>query len=307
MGSRRALVAAALVVALVGAGVQVVWGWPAAWRSVTAPLRLPVGAAQGGEPYPEDLGRPLVRLAVAGDVGTGGAAEWSTATAMDRLEQAGEFDALLLLGDNIYPDGDVALVRSAVLDPFGPVLDGCTDLLAVLGNHDVRTGDGIPQLAALGMPGRWYQVRMGPVELIMLDSTRTEDPEQLAWLERTLTAPRDGVRWTVVAQHHPPLSAGHHGGHDPSQRLLVPLFERSGVDLVLAGHDHDYQRSTPQDGVVYVVSGGAATLRPTAREAFTATSASTFHFVELAVFGDRLELRAVDQQGRVFDRYTVPV
>lgn len=287
---------------------QAGWGWTSGgtWASAP-PTRLPVaGSPAVVDPYPADPGRPLVRLAAAGDVGTGGAAEWVTATAMDRLEESGEFDALLLLGDNIYPDGDVARVGPAVLDPFAGVLDGGTALLAALGNHDVRTADGVPQLEALGMPGRWYETRIGPVALVVLDSTRAEDPEQLAWAGSALAAAQvDGAVWTVVVQHHPPLSAGYHGSHEPSRRLLVPLFERLGVDLVLSGHDHDYQRSTPQNGVVYVVSGGAATLRPTGAGAFTASSASIHHFLELAVFADRLELRAVDQGGRILDGVVV--
>ena len=111
--------------------------------------------------------------------------------------------------------------------------------------------------------------------------------------------------WTIVIQHHPPLSAGYHGSHGPSNRYLVPLYERFGVDLVLAGHDHDYQRSTPQNGVTYVVSGGAAKLRPTAGASFNAAAASTYHFSELAVYPDRLAVRAVDQEGRVFDDFSL--
>jgi hypothetical protein len=296
------LVALVVAAILVGLGVQLSVGWQRAWAWVSAPLRLPVGAPDMYHPGPDVNERPLVSLAVAGDVGTGEAEEWATAAAMDRSEAAsGEFGALLLLGDNIYPDGDVARLKSAVLDPFAAVLDGGTALLAALGNHDVRIGDGEPQRVALGMPGRWYSTRLGPVDLFVLDSTRVEDSEQLAWLDRTLAA--STAPWKIVAQHHPPYSAGYHGSHEPSQYLLVPLFSRHGVDLVLAGHDHDYQRSAPQEGgVVYVVSGGAATLRQTGRAEFTAAAASTYHFVELAVFVDRLELRAVDQQGRVFDQ-----
>lgn len=262
-----------------------------------------VPAPTTGAPSPT---RP-VRLAVAGDVGTADAVEQATADAMDRLEAEGDFNALVLLGDNIYPDGDVALAGPAVLGPFAPVLDGGTVLYAALGNHDVRTADGEPQLTALRMPGRWYDVRLGPLALIVLDSTRVDDPAQLRWLERTLARTADeAAPWTVVAQHHPPYSAGRHGSHEPSQRLLVPLFVRYGVDLVLAGHDHDYQRSTPQRGVVYLVSGGGgAALRPTGRAGFTAVSASIHHFVELTAHPDRVELRAVDQQGRVFDRLTL--
>ena len=73
------------------------------------------------------------------------------------------------------------------------------------------------------------------------------------------------------------------------------------MQLVLAGHDHDYQRSQTIDGVTYVVSGGAAKTRSTSRADFTETAWSTYHFVDLAVWPDRLELRAIDQHGEVFD------
>ena len=76
----------------------------------------------------------------------------------------------------------------------------------------------------------------------------------------THAAPRPHA-WTIVVLHHPPYSAGYQGSNDrrratPSRRS----FERYGVQLVLSGHDHDYQRSTPINGVTYVVSGAA---RPT--------------------------------------------
>jgi 3',5'-cyclic AMP phosphodiesterase CpdA len=298
MASRRSVVVALAAAVVVGAVVLVSGGWR---------VTEPTGSGPSASPYPTSPVRPELRIAVAGDVGTADVVERTTAATMDRIEQSGEFDALLLLGDNIYPDGEVGMAQAAVLGPFAGVLDGPTRLLAVLGNHDVRTADGVPQLAAFGMPGRWYHQRLGPLELIVLDSTRTADPEQLAWLEQVLAAPdRATAAFTVVAQHHPPFSAGYHGNHGPSQKLLVPLFERYGVDLVLAGHDHDYQRSVLLRGVTYVVSGGAATLRRTGRKDFTAVAESVYHFVEAAVFTDRLELRAVNQAGQVFDQVVLP-
>ncbi len=68
---------------------------------------------------------------------------------------------------------------------------------------------------------------------------------------------------------------------------------------VLAGHDHDYQRSVPQDGVTYAVSGGGARLRLTGQEPFTAVSASALHHVDLLFYTDRIVGRAIDQQGAV--------
>lgn len=291
-------VAVGLLASVVAFGQAKTWNW------VESQWRLDVGAPATTTPYPEDIGEPIVRLAAAGDVGTGGEAQRATAAAMDRLDQDREFDALLLLGDNIYPAGDPAAIESKLLDPLAPVLDGPTQLIAALGNHDVQTGDGDPQIAALDMPGRWYEREVGPVRVVVVDSTRADDPDQITWLRHTLLTPT-AADWTVVIQHHPPFSAGYHGSHGPSDANLVPLYTEFGVDLVLAGHDHDYQRTSPQGGVTYIVSGGAAKLRPTDRASFTEYAASTYHFTELAVYADRLEIRAVDQNGEVFDTATL--
>ena len=280
------------------------YGRDTTWNWIESRWRLDIGAPSTTTPYPDDIGEPIVRLAAAGDVGTGGTAQQVTAAAMDRLEQDREFDALLLLGDNIYPSGDPAAIDAKLLDPLAPVLDGPTELIGALGNHDVQTGDGQPLLDALGLPGRWYERTIGPVRVVVVDSTKASDANQLDWLRTTLSAPTD-ADWTVVIQHHPPFSAGYHGSHAPSDEYLVPIYAELGVDLVLAGHDHDYQRIAPQDGVTYIVTGGAAKLRPTADAAFTEFAASTYHFTELAVYADRLEIRAVDQNGEVFDTITL--
>ena len=294
-----------IVGVVVGALLSVlVFGQDKTWNWIESQWRLDVGAPVTTTPYPDDIGDPLVRLAAAGDVGTGGNAERATATAMDRLEQVREFDALLLLGDNVYPAGDPTSIKTKLLEPLAPVLDGPTELIAALGNHDVKTGDGDPQIAALGLPGRWYEREIGPVRVVVVDSTKADDTDQIAWVRQTLSAPTD-KDWTVVVQHHPPFSAGYHGSHGPSDANLVPLYTEFSVDLVLAGHDHDYQRTSPQGGVTYIVSGAAAKLRPTGRASFTEYAASTYHFTELAVYADRLEIRAVDQNGEVFDTATL--
>lgn len=245
----------------------------------------------------------IVRLAAVGDVGTGDPEEYATASVMDTLDQERNFDAILLLGDNVYESGNPAQVQTKVLEPFGPVLDGDTELIAVLGNHDVRNGNGPGQLAALGAPGPWYSEEVGNTLVIALDSNQPDNPDQLAWLRSVLDAPRPA--WTIVVLHHPAYSAGSHGSDAGVQDHLVPLFERYGVDLVLSGHDHDYERSQEIDGVTYVVSGAGAKLRPTGREDFTAVSWSTYHFVDLAISADRIEGQAVDHQGRAIDTFTL--
>ncbi len=266
----------------------------------------------------DDIGAPLVtsplppittadaapvRLAVAGDVGTGGPDEYRTASAVDSLETESEYAALLLLGDNVYPSGDPAELTRVVFDPFAEVLDGETELLAVLGNHDVADGNGDAHATAIGMPGRFYSTRIGDVLVVGLDSTRPDDPEQLNWLKATL-ADNDAT-WVIAMMHHPPYSGGYHGSSLAVRNAFSPLFEEFGVQLVLAGHDHDYQRSESINGVTYVVSGGAAKLRPANRAVFTEVAWSTFHFVDLAVWPDRMEVRAVDQAGDLFDSVTL--
>jgi hypothetical protein len=86
---------------------------------------------------------------------------------------------------------------------------------------------------------------------------------------------------------------------------LTPVLERHGVQLVLAGHEHDYQRSIPINGVTYLVSGGGAGTRRTGRADFTDYSASTMNFVDLNVFSDHILLRAIDHEFMVFDEFTI--
>ena len=66
-----------------------------------------------------------------------------------------------------------------------------------------------------------------------------------------------------------------------------------------------YERTTPQDGVTYVVSGGGAKLSPAGHEAFTAVSTSTLHYLDLKLYDDRLAGRAIDQSGNTLDTFTI--
>lgn len=294
-------VPAVIVVAL----LAVVTSQPDARKWVRFRLTDHIGAPPAGEPFEpfDNTSVPAQRFAVAGDVGTGDDVEQRTADTMDQVEGNLDYDALLLLGDNVYPNGDPAQVSRTVFEPFDAVLDGDTRLVAVLGNHDVSDGNGDAQAAALGMPARWYSERIGDVLVIALDSTQPDNPEQTAWLQATLQT--ESAPWMIALLHHPPYSGGYHGSDLTTRDQFAPLFTRYGVDLVLSGHDHDYQRSNPIDGVTYVVTGAAAKLRPTDRADFTAAAWSTNSFVDLAVHDDHIDLRAIDQTGRVFDRATI--
>jgi 3',5'-cyclic AMP phosphodiesterase CpdA len=252
---------------------------------------------------PEDA-QPWLRVALVGDVGDGGGRAHAVAQAIEAQSQVDRFDVLMLLGDNVYPYGDPERIGATVFGPFGPTLDGGTELFAILGNHDVVRGTGDAQLEALGMPGRWYAVERGDMLGIALDSTVPDDPDQLAWLEETLAS--STAKWKLVGLHHPPYSSGFHGSHEELRDSFVPLFERYGVQVVFSGHEHDYQRSDPINGVVYIVTGAGSRTRRTGQDDFTAVAWSTHHFVDLNLFDDHLLIRAIDQDGEQFDEVLIP-
>jgi len=245
----------------------------------------------------------ITRIAAAGDTGTGpGSAIEATVSEMVDQDRQHSYDGLVLLGDLIYPKGDAYQVQSRILDVFSPLTSRGVRLLPVLGNHDHMSNEESEILEALGRDRAWYVERVGNVRVVVLDTEQVDDPAQTVWLRETLASPTP-ARWTIVAMHKPAYSAGAHGSDEAVQQAWVPLFNQYEVPLVLAGHDHDYQRSHPIEGVVYVVSGGAATLRRTGREEFTAVSASVRHYVDLLVSADRLTGRALDQDGRLIDSF----
>lgn len=294
-----AVVLAAMVLAIAAAAIL-------RWDLVVATWSHRVGVpAQTWEvvALPEDS-QPWLRVALVGDVGDGGGREYETAGAIEAQSQVDRYDILMLLGDNVYPAGDPERIESTVYAPFEPLFGAGTELFAILGNHDVMSDTGDAQLEALGMAGRWYAVERGDLLGIALDSTRPGDPEQLAWLEDTLES--SDATWKLVALHHPPYSSGFHGSHEELRRTFVPLFARYGVQVVFSGHEHDYQRTDPIDGVTYVVSGAGSRTRRTGVSEFTAVAYSTHHFVDLNVFDDHLLLRAIDQDGEQFDEVVVP-
>ena len=299
---RRDLLMILGVLAVLGLAATLYFARPAFLASL---LGSDKPSAVAGEEVPPIEGAPLVRIATAGDTGTGDAAQRATADRIVQETLGDPYDALLLLGDLIYEDGDAAQVDRKVLEPFKEVTGAGTQLLPVLGNHDYVSGEQQEILTALGRRRPWYVERIGPVRVVVLDSNLVDDPEQTAWLRETLSQDQPPQTWTVVAMHHPPYSAGEHGSTADVQQAWSPLFAEYDVPLVLAGHDHDYQRSVPLDGVTYVVSGAGAKLRATGTKDFTEVSASTRHFLDLLFYDDRLVGRAIDQSGRLVDAFTI--
>lgn len=274
------------------------------WLQLLIPALLTLAAA-GPLPASGGGGSPsrLHLLAVA-DTGSGDARQQAVADQMAAVHRRRPVDLVVLGGDNIYPDGNLSRIEATFTRPYRQLLAAGVPFHAVLGNHDIRTGNGDPQVAfqPFGMAGRWYTVRRGPVELFMLDTNmNTPWQHQLPWLRKALE--RSTAPWKVVVGHHPIYSSGFYGDDPAAIARLTPLFKRYGVQLYINGHEHHYERSQPLEGTTYlVVGGGGATLRSVVPDAHAARAVSVHSFAELSASDHELEIVGWDATGRQIDR-----
>ncbi len=269
-------------------------------------LALAAGALQSPPPggRPADLRLPLrpesVRFAVIGDSGTGKAEQYQVAQEMETFRQSVRFDFVLMLGDNIYGGKDASSFARKFEIPYKPLLDAGVKFYASLGNHD----DPNERLyAPFNMGGkRYYSFHRGNVAFFALDSNYM-DREQLHWLEEQLQT--SGADWKVCYFHHPLYSQARAHGSDLDLRTtLQPLFEKYGVNLVLSGHDHVYQRLQAPDGIYYFVVGNSGQLRAhdlkRARD-LAAGYDTDRDFLLIEVAGDRLYFQTISRTGQTVD------
>jgi 3',5'-cyclic AMP phosphodiesterase CpdA len=142
------------------------------------------------------------------------------------------------------------------------------------------------------------------VHFVALD-TEADYKTQMTWLDADLEANQQP--WKVIYMHRPPYSSGDHGSDTGLRNQLAPVVKRHGVQLVLAGHDHDYERILPQDGTTYVVTGGGGRgTYSVGKSSFTAFSDDVIHFVMGEVGPEEMTLHAIDATGREFDSVVIP-
>ena len=235
---------------------------------------------------------------------TGGRNQFRVAEEMVVTYWRRPFGFILTTGDNVY-FGDVVDRAEAVIDrPYRPLFDAGVAFRPTVGNHDLGDPDELEEtLAALGMPDRYYAFSSGPVDFFALDSNRM-DGEQLAWFLEQLSCSKK--LWQVVYMHHPLYSSGKHGSDMDLREILEPVLVAGGADLVLSGHDHNYERTTPQRGIVHVVTGGGGrALRHVGSSSFTAVSDSEFHFVLADVSRNEMRLSAIKVDGEVIDSFSI--
>ncbi|QDE82264.1 metallophosphoesterase [Myxococcus xanthus] len=226
-------------------------------------------------------GTRSVHFVAVGDFGTGGSNQKKVAAAMVKRQA----ELFVALGDNAYAAGTEAEIQNNLFVPMEALL-AQVPFFAALGNHEYVTNQGQPYLDNLYLPTnnpegteRYYSFDWGHVHFVALDSNcavglasadRCTRDAQKTWLERDLAGSTQP--WKIVFFHHPPWSSGEHGSQLSMRRHFGPIMEKYGVDLVLTGHDHNYERSKPmkgdavagsgEKGIPYlVVGGGGATLR----------------------------------------------
>ncbi len=259
-----------------------------------------VGRPAGTEsPIPADTA--LLRFAVIGDFGSGFEEQYRLAERMCIWRRGDPFDLVVTTGDNIYDAGHPDDFPEKFFRPYDCLFDAGVRWRAVLGNHDVGTDNGRPELAepAFGMRGRNYVVRKRGVRFVMWDSTTSNR----RWLRRHL-GEEPGDRWTVVSFHHPVFSPGPHGNTAGYRPGLPRLFARKGVDLVVNGHDHLYALMPPKRKVRYVVTGGGgAGLYGCQNPSIAEKCIERNHFLYVVVRPDQMIVRAVPISGGPIDYF----
>lgn len=226
---------------------------------------------------------------IVGDSGTGGATQGLVRDAM-LAETAGDPpDIFMHVGDMAYNDGTDVEFTDNFFAPYQDVLRH-TVCWPTLGNHEGYSSDSGAQsgpyyeayiLPYNGQAGglasgteAYYSFDYANVHFICLDShdsDRTPGGDMLEWLTMDLAATVQP--WIIAFWHHPPYSKGSHDSDNVSdsggrmrdmRENVLPILEAAGVDLVLTGHSHLYERSflvdcaydTPTTGAGHIVDGG---------------------------------------------------
>lgn len=213
------------------------------------------------------------RFWVLGDSGTASFEQEDVRDAYYTYTGATPTDLWIMLGDNAYYDGTDAEYQAGLFDIY-PAMLRKSALWPTMGNHDAHTADSptqsgtyyniftLPTAAQSGGLASgteaWYSFDYANVHFVVLDSEdsdRATSAPMMQWLQNDLAA--TGQQWVIALWHHPPYTKGSHdsdnvgdsGGRMKDMReIALPLLEYGGVDLIMTGHSHSYERSYLLDG-----------------------------------------------------------
>ncbi len=208
---------------------------------------------------------------VTGDAGRDNGTQREMRDAYYQYKNGERTDIWLLLGDNAYEEGTEEEYQAAMFEKMFEEILKQTNLYPAPGNHDLRNYDDpineAPYFDIFSLPMNgeaggtpsgteaYYSFDYGNTHFISLDSYSTERDSTGAmanWLKNDIA--NTDKKWKIAYWHHPPYSKGSHDSDDTSpdesggrlidmREQIVPLLENDGVDLVLTGHSHNYERS----------------------------------------------------------------
>jgi uncharacterized protein (TIGR03437 family) len=231
-------------------------------------------------------------------------------------------------GDLAYTDGTFEEFEDEYFGVNAPLM-ARLPFFATPGNHDYNTDSAAAYVAGTVVPesgvpaldlGRYYSFNWGSAHFVSLDSNLLATPRaatMLAWLDADLAA--TDRYWRIVFLHHTPYPTGYHLG-DPTcaavQQLVNPIVESHGVQLLLAGHEHGYERTYPlaagepvgpsSPSTTYVVTGGGGgTLESVGPSALCAISVEVFNYLRVDVNGRALTINAIGIDGGRIERVTL--
>ena len=198
-----------------------------------------------------------VKFVIIGDTGTGTAKQNELADILLSSRSSFPYEFVLMMGDNLYGGEKPVDFKMKFEDVYRPILDQNVKFYATLGNHDEPAQR---YYEFFNMNGKeYYRFTKGNVAFYCLNSNYM-DQKQVKWMEDELA--KDTSDWKIAFFHHPPYSSGGKHGSDTQLREVVePIFVKYGVNVVLAGHEHFYERIKPQKGVYYFISGAGGKLR----------------------------------------------
>ena len=209
------------------------------------------------------------RIWVLGDSGTANANAQAVRNAYLSFTGSTHTNFWLMLGDNAYETGTDSEYQAAVFDMYPTVLRQSV-LWPTLGNHDTAQSSNppasLPYFAMFTLPTsaqaggmasgteKYYSFDYGNIHFICLDSMtsdRSSSGPMATWLQADLAS--STRQWTIAFWHHPAYTKGSHNSDTETnliqmRQTFLPILEEAGVDLVLAGHSHSYERSYLIDG-----------------------------------------------------------
>ncbi len=332
-------------------------GSSASILNTTDPEQYFITSPEGAKP---------MRIWVLGDSGTYTNDQYAVRDAYYKFNGTRYTDLWLMLGDNAYSNGLDSEYQFGIFNAYPSILKQ-SSLWLTIGNHDTAgngsPGHEIPYFKNFTLPQNgeaggiasgtedYYSFNYGNIHFVCLDSMtsdRTSGSAMLTWLTYDLAA--NSKQWLIAFWHHPPYSKGTKDSDDDGTSIemrqnVLPILEQYGVDLVLTGHAHNYQRSflidrhygksttltsdmkknagngrpnengayykptnfvAPHEGTVYVVAGSSGQ----ATNAVLPHPAMYIQMMQLGsmvldVNGNRLDAKFLRETGAIDDNFTI--